>query len=654
MAANIPQSRASIKYLLFGTRHTRVVTIRLCQFLTALAVVFLMPLSVHANPPETVRQYSLYAESFAPRNLYWGDTHLHTKLSFDANNTGNTRLGPEEAYKFARGESVISNSGLTARLREPLDFLVIADHAEYLGIINSLNENDPSLLATDTGRRWKQMRESGNPVGVLWDLLNAIVNSEDLLRDASNVKQSIWLDIANTADRNNIPGVFTTFIGYEWTSMPAGNNLHRVVLFKDDASKAVTKLPFSMLDSSKPEDLWQFLEDYEADTGGEVIAIPHNSNVSGGLMFNITDSNGETLTTDYARTRARWEPLMEVTQIKGDSETHPFLSPDDIFSDYERWDKGLMDGEVLHQDWMYPYEYARSALKLGLKQQSLIGINPFKFGMIGSTDSHTSLPAVEENYFWGKLSVLEPRPNRTEQSFVPEEEGATRRTYFDYLAKETAASGYAAVWAEENTRDSIFAAMKRRETYATTGPRMIVRFFGGWTFAKGDHLRPDFAAIGYRQGVSMGGDLNQAPSGKAPQFLIAATKAPQGANLERAQIVKGWLDTEGKLQEKVYDAVLSGDRTASSAGDIASPITSTVDVTSATYFNTTGAVELSTVWQDPDFNPQERAFYYLRVLEIPTPRWTTYDSAFFGTDLPEGVPVVQQERAYTSPIWYTP
>ena len=395
-----------------------------------------------------------------------------------------------------------------------------------------------------------------------------------------------------------------------------------------------------------PEDLWKWLARYEERTGGSVFAVAHNGNVSNGLMFSDKDFDGNPLTRAYSETRARWEPLYEVTQIKGDGEAHPILSATDEFADFETWDKGNLTGNTAKEQWMLRHEYARSALKLGLKIESELGANPFKFGLIGSTDAHTGLATADDDNYWGKAAHLVPAPERLTEILG-------RGKAFEWTARETVASGYAAVWATENTRQALFNAMRRRETYATTGPRMIVRFFGGWDFKPQHAHRPDFAELGYARGVPMGGDLTHAPQGRIPTFMVGSAKDPDGAFLDRIQIVKGWLDQSGKLHEKVYDVVWSGQRTVGADGKLP-PVGNKVDVKTATYTNTIGSARLGTVWTDPDFDPAARAFYYARVLEIPTPRWTTYDAVRYGKPLPQDVPAAVQQRAYTSPIWYTP
>ncbi|GAA0687732.1 DUF3604 domain-containing protein [Marinobacterium maritimum] len=606
-------------------------------------------LSSAAQAGET--SYSPMAGKDYPQQVFWGDTHLHTSYSFDAAMMGNKGLPPEDAYRFARGEEIRAHNGMIAKLNRPLDFLMVSDHAEYLGLVPMLGAGNDLLLSEPVGQRWAEMLKAGGQESLkaMFEIHHDINNNHKSLANAE-VERSAWDAITAAADRYNEPGKFTAFIGYEWTTMPGGNNLHRVVMFADDASKAGQMLPFSSFDSEDPEELWKFLQTYEDKTGGRVLAIPHNGNVSNGLMFALTDRKGQPLTRQYAETRSRWEPVMEVTQIKGDGETHPKLSPDDEFADFETWDKGNLIGLELKTDDMLPYEYARSALKLGLQQEAELGVNPFKLGMIGSSDAHTSLSAVEENNFWGKFSVYEPSAERA--AHVPYVKGENGKV-FSLRGEEMSASGYAAVWATENTRDALFDAIKRRETYATTGPRMTVRFFGGWDFATDEVSYPDYVDRGYAKGVPMGGDLTQAPADQAPTFMVAASRDPEGANLDRVQIVKGWHDGDGNLQEKVYDVAWSDNRQPNDAGKLPT-VGNTVNVDDATWSNSIGSAELTGVWTDPDFGPSERAFYYVRVLQIPTPRWTAYDEHYFDQQRDNDTPDSIQERAYTSPIWYTP
>jgi hypothetical protein len=600
------------------------------------------------NVPHKDPVYSPYVGQSHPDRVYWGDSHLHTSYSWDAGLVGNS-LGPDEAYRFAKGQQVIASSGQPVKLVRPLDWLVVADHAESLGVAVLIERSDPAILASDVGRQTHDLYKKGDIYGAFetWGF-NVIVKGDNPLTD-ENLTRSVWEEIIDHAEAHNQPGAFTTFIGYEWSSAPAGNNLHRVVVMRDDGDKASQVLPFASYDSDDPEDLWRWMAGYEDKTGGRVFAIPHNGNLSNGVMFATETLSGRRIDRDYAEQRSIWEPLYEVTQMKGDGEAHPLLSPDDEFADYENWDRGNWNGEVKKPD-MLPHEYARGALKIGLQQEERLGINPFKFGLVGATDAHTSLAATREENYFGKVSVMEPGPDRFEAQIVPDPEGTGTGTY----EFETIASGLQGVWSRENTRESLWDAMKRKETYATTGTRMTVRVFAGWDYDEKDVLRPDFAKTGYLGGVPMGGDLAAAPDGKAPRLMIRALRDPDGANLDRVQIIKGWMDSSGDLQEKIYDVACSDDRPVGANNRCDGPVGNTVNVAAASYTNDIGDALLMAYWEDPQFNAEERAFYYVRVLEIPTPRWTTYDAAFYDIDLPEGVTADQQERAYTSPIWYTP
>jgi hypothetical protein len=597
------------------------------------------------------QEYSPYLDKGYPDRVYFGDTHLHTSYSTDAGMFG-TRLGPEEAYRFALGEEVVSSEGVRARLQRPLDFLVVADHSENLGLAPMIAESNPELLKTAFGRLVHDMVKSGDGGGAYAAWGKGMETRQDPLKGNDAINRSMWERITSAADKYNQPGRFTAFIGFEWTSSPDGNNLHRNVIFRDGKAKADQVIPISQYDTQDPEMLWQWMSDYERDTGGQVLAIPHNGNLSSGLMFDdVTFTNKKPIDQDYAERRMRWEPIYEVTQMKGDGEAHPFLSPNDEFADFETWDKGSF-GVTQHTTEMLPREYAREALKRGLAYEQNLGANPFKFGMIGSTDSHTALATTTEDNFFGKITGLEPtgKPDRYEEiitgRFASDPEMQNR-------AWATSASGLAAVWATDNTRQALWDAMARKEVYATTGTRLLVRVFAGYDFVSDDVQRHDFAKYGYQKGVPMGGDLSAAPEGKAPAFLIRALRDPDGANLDRVQVVKGWMDETGDLQEMVFDVAWAGDREIGADGKLP-PIGSSVEVADASYENSIGVPLLLAYWKDPAFNAEERAFYYVRVIEIPTPRWTTYDAKFFGVEIPEGAPTAIQERAYTSPIWYTP
>ncbi len=595
--------------------------------------------------------YSPYAGDDYPRHLYWGDTHLHTSFSLDANTMGNTGLPPSAAYRFAMGEEVVATNGMPARLETPLDFLMVSDHAEHMGIMLKLREADPELLADPDGKRlYDMINGPDGSTALMMELLKSTSANEPMV-DNKVIERSVWQESIRLADEYSRPGQFTTLIGYEWSSMPGGDNLHRVVVFADGAEKTGTVLPFSSFNSELPEALWDFLARYEADTGGRALSIPHNSNISNGRMFALSDSFGEAFDQTYAENRLRWEPVMEVTQIKGDSETHPLLSPDDPWADFETWDFGnfnATEGDNKTPD-MLPFEYARSTLKNGWSEQARIGANPFKFGLIGSTDSHTSLATAQENNFFGKASNAEPGGTRTVPDSGIVGQGGNGHSMFEPW--EYAASGYAAVWARENTRAEIFSAMQRKEVYATTGSRIALRFFGGWQFQEDDIFRPDCARHGYRNGVPMGGDL-PAKAGPAPGFLLMALKDPNGANLERLQVVKGWRDSKGRLHEKVYDVTVA--ENARSKGKRFRLRESTADTANASYSNSIGSSQLSAYWRDPDFDEQEQAFYYARVIEIPTPRWPAYDGKRLDVEVADSAQRVVQDRAYSSPIWYTP
>src|SRR6478735_7947088 len=600
------------------------------------------------------RAYSPYAGRNFPTRPLFGDTHLHTSFSMDAGAFG-AKLGPVDAYRFAKGEEVMASSGQPAKLSRPLDFLVVSDHSDNMGFFPQLLAGNPAMLSDPTGRRWYDMIQSGHGADAAIEIIVAFSQGTFPAALASlpgtPAYESAWRETIKAAEEANDPGRFTAFIGYEWTSNTGGNNLHRNVIFRDGSVRASLVEPFTVvrpLGSDNPRDLWKWMEAYESKTGGSVLAIAHNGNLSNGRMFPIIESfTGKPIDREYAETRAKWERLYEATQIKGDGETHPYLSPNDEFANFERWDKGNLDLSELKKPEMLEFEYARSGPKNGLKLEQLLGTNPYKFGMIGSTDAHTGLAAVEQNNFFGKTSSSEPSPTRATHPFIKTE----RATIMGW---EQTASGYAGVWATANTREALFDAMQRKEVYATTGPRVIVRFFGGWDFAANDANTRNPAVIGYVKGVPMGGDLTQAPTGKTPTFLVAALKDPIGANLDRIQIIKGWLGRDGQTQERVYDVAVSGGRTIDADGRSRTSVGSTVDIANATWTNTIGAGEMITVWKDPDFDPALRAFYYVRVIEIPTPRWTAYDAKYFGVKMPAEAMMTTTERAYTSPIWYTP
>jgi hypothetical protein len=601
--------------------------------------------------PALATEYSPYINEDFPDQLLWGDTHLHSSFSMDASIMGNTALPPQDAFRFARGEQVTANNGMQVKLVAPLDFLVVSDHAEHMGILPKLRAGDPAILADPVGKRlYDTLQNDPNGSRILMgELLKSTSENTPIIAN-ERIERGIWQESTRIADDYNEPGVFTTLIGYEWSAMPGGDNLHRVVVFADGADKANQVKPFSSFDSEEPEQLWTFLEGYEKKTGGRALAIPHNSNISNGRMFALEDSAGNAIDRGYAARRIRWEPIMEVTQIKGDSEAHPWLSPDDEFADFETWDFGnfgSLEGDN-KENQMLQFEYARAVLKHGLNQAFTTGVNPFKLGMIGSTDSHTSLATAAENNFWGKSSMVEPGSSRTVDSAAAV---ASKSGHVMFMPWEYVASGYAAVWARENSRGEVFDAMQRKEVYATTGSRIAVRFFGGWDYEPLDIQRPDRTRIGYRKGVPMGADL-PGKTADSPVFMVFAAGDPNGANLDRIQIIKGWRGKNGSLEEKVYNVAASAPRQIRK--NKVKALESTVDTASASYNNSIGEPVLSAWWEDPDFDASQHAFYYARVIEIPTPRWPAYDAARLGSKLAAEAPLQVQDRAYTSPIWYTP
>lgn len=598
--------------------------------------------------------------TWAADTLLWGDTHLHTSNSFDAFLNQNKSADPRTAYLFAKGAPVIHPGNRTrVQIGTPLDFLVIADHAEFYGVMRHTVQRGIPTEDLSTG----QSLLAGINERVLrfvmdWDygreFFAMLLPSQDQTPEeaaanppsmavpgASAMQRTMWQEAIQIADEHNDPGTFTTLIGWEWSSIPAGANLHRVVFTSADSSVASQWQPFSSTQSMYPEDLWQWLEETSERTGAEFVAIPHNSNISKGRMFADTTLRGAPYTEEKARTRAKWESVVEATQFKGDSEAHPDLSPNDEFADFELYPYYIQVDAP-------PYEakegdYVRSALLRGLTIEEKIGFNPYQFGLIGSTDAHTGVASAEEDNFWGKF----PRDS------IPEYKAQGWRNTRGPSGWSMSASGLAAVWANENTRDEILDAFRRREVYATTGPRMAVRVFAGWDFDASD-LGPHLADAGYDRGVPMGGELKAPPEGHTPRFLVQALKDPKSGNLDRVQIVKGWIDENGQTHERIHDVAGGGARQRRPDGTL-TPVGTTVDLETATYANDIGAADLTAVWEDPDFDPSESAFYYVRVLEIPTPRHSLMDAVSLGVDPKEveGAPTIQ-ERAYTSPIWYRP
>ncbi|WP_019447339.1 DUF3604 domain-containing protein [Cupriavidus sp. BIS7] len=595
--------------------------------------------------------YSPYAGRRYPERPLFGDEHAHSGWSADAGMSGTT-LGPEDAVRFARGDEVVSNSGQPVRLSRPLDWFALTDHSDGMGTIALLQAGEPEMMADPTLKRWHDMMaKGGDETGkAMSELIAAQSNKKlpPLLMDPKFAK-STWEKNTAIMEKYNEPGRFTTFIAYEWTSNAGGgNNLHRNVIYRDNKDKADQVLPLTTFSSEDPASLWKWMADWERKTGGHLLAIPHNGNLSNGRMFELQTFDGKPLTKEYAEQRARFEPLFEVIQFKGQSESHPSMSPNDEFSvGYEIWDRGNLN-LVPKKPGMIQHEYLREALKNGLKLEQDLGANPFKYGMAAGTDTHTGLTTAEEDNFFGKFISSEPRAERWSEAALK---------FGDRVVKgwELTAAGYTAVWAIENTRESIWDAMKRRETYATSGTRLWLRFFGGYDYVPKDLQTRSPAIVGYAKGVPMGGDLAQPPAGKKPTFLIAAAKDPYGGNLDRIQVIKGWLDKSGATHEKVFDVVWSNPEKRKRDRNGKVPLVgNTVDLATATWTNTIGTPELAVVWTDPEFDPTRPAFYYARVLEIPTPRWTAYDAVRFKLKMTPEVPMTTQERGWSSPIWYTP
>ena len=607
--------------------------------------------SAEATSTTTTATPGQVPESKFPDKILWGDTHLHTSWSADAGGAGTT-VGPEDAVRFAMGEAIKSNSGQVAKMNRPLDWFCVTDHSDAMGLITGIIDGDPELMKDPIIKQWHDDIVSGDPKKAGTTISDMITrqSTKTLPAAAMDPKyaQSVWEKNNAIMEKYYKPGSFTTLIAYEWTSNYAGgNNLHRNIIYRGNAKEANQVTPYTTFQSDDPESLWKWMDAYEKKTGGKILAIPHNGNMSNGLMFAQTTLSGKPLTKEYALERQKWEVLYEVTQVKGTGETHPSLSPTDEFADFEIWDRGNLilqpkkPGDIKG-------EYIREGLKSGLKLEQELGVNPYKYGLVGGTDDHTGITSAEEDNFYGKFKSSEPRKDRAEENAISFD-GRTIKGW------ELGAAGWTGVWATANTREAIWDAMKRKETYASTGPRMTVRFFGGYDYSAADLGKPNWAEAAYGKGVPMGGDLTASSAGKAPSFVVMAIKDPMGANLDRVQIIKGWVDAKGNKQEKVYDVVWGdADKRKPNAKGKLPAVGNTVNLETATVDNSIGDPELSTVWTDPDFNAALPAFYYVRVLEIPTPRWTLFDAVKYKIKLGKEVPMILQERVYTSPIWYTP
>ena len=521
-----------------------------------------------------------------------------------------------------------------------------------MGLADQLHSGAPALLANPTGKRWADMYKQGGAEAFKagFEVINSIFENKEEIKNPQ-LTAGAWAQAYEAAERYNDPGVFTTLHGFEWTSAPEGNNLHRTVIFRDNVDRVKQVVPFSAFDSQNPADLWKYMDRYEKLTGGQVLAIPHNGNLSNGLMYTAETYDHKPMDAAYAEERISHEPVMEVTQVKGDGETHPFLSPNDEFANFERWfDRGnIAQTPTPKQDWMYQYEYARSALKLGLKLENDLGVNPYQFGMVGASDQHTGVFSFRDDNYLGQFRFSEPSPTRWQNTLQKFADGKVAASVWMEQA-----AGLGAVWARENTREAIWDALKRKEVYATSGDRLIIRVFAGWDFVPADLQRSDFAKHGYDGGVPMGGDLRKAPAGKSPTFMVRSMRDPDGPNLDRIQVVKGWLGKDGQTQERIYDVAVSDGRTIGPDGRCTTSVGSTVDVANASYTNAIGAAFLTAYWKDPEFDPTLHAFYYVRVIQIPTPRWTAYDQKRFGIKMADNVPMTGARRGYTSPIWYKP
>ena len=571
------------------------------------------------------------------RDAFFGEMHIHTGWSVDAYAFGTQAAGPGDAIRFAQGQPVRHPGGFMVQLKRPLDFLVLTDHSEYTGAWHLANDPKSPFSKTPLGKKLKAGSEA-DAMKLYMYLASTLVKGVPIKElQGPEVAGYSWKKICDYADAASKPGKFTAFAGWEWTSTPNNRNLHRIVLFKD--AKRVPDKEFSSLESINPEDLWKWMDAQRA-AGNDVMAITHNGNLSDGTLYPREVTNaGRPIDKVYAEARMRHEPLAEISQVKGQSETTPLLSPDDEFANFNVFVWLLLGAEGTSTDYG---SYMRLALRDGIAMQGAYGFNPYKFGFNGASDAHSAVSSYRADNYFGQHGTFDDTPQKR---LSP-----VRNLNMDNRQVNTAS--LTGVWAEENTRESIWAAFQRKETYATSGLRLKVRLFGGWEFDKDVLKKDDWVKTGYAKGVPMGGDLRGAKS-KAPSFIVWGVKDPDGANLDRIQIVKGWAKN-GQSFETVYDVAWSGDRKPDSKTGKVPAVGNTVDISKGTYTDTVGAAELKAVWTDPDFDPSLDAFYYARVLQIPTPRWTTIEAAKLRVVPPEGVPLTVQDRAWSSPIWYTP
>jgi hypothetical protein len=572
------------------------------------------------------------------KNVYFGEEHLHTSASPDAFAVG-TRGTWDDAYRYGMGEEItLSTSGKKIKKKTPYDFVAITDHSEYFAVMPRLIDPKDPLSKSDFAKKLADKNaKMTDPTSAVSIILRSILTSTPM---PEYVKPEMltgnWQKYVKTANKYNKPGKFTTLIAYEWTSIPNGRNMHRNVFFRNDTGP---KVPFSAFDSYHPEDLWTYLE-VQRNIGIDTFAIPHNSNVSDGWMFSPNKFLGGPMDARYAKRQQLNEPVIEMIQTKGSSDTHPLLSPNDEFANFELF-QNLINVGMPSQ---IKYGYIRQGLVEGMILEEKLGANPFKYGIVAGADSHSADSNNEEFGFNGSHGATDDTPQkRLNPAKSPSgEPGAI-----------VGSAGTTAVWAEENTRASIFDAIKRKETYGTSGTMIRLRFFGGWDYSTNLVKNKNFVKKAYKGGVPMGSDLPKKAS-KAPTFAVWALKDPESGNLDRIQIVKGFINKWGRADEKIYDVALSDGRKADPKTGKVPPVGTTVDIKKATYTNDIGDSQLSAVWTDPDFDPKTRAVYYVRVLEIPTPRWSTYDSARNNLPLSKLVPATIQERAWSSPIWYSP